>query len=653
MVRRKEQAELVLGAFRPGHSVARCARLARRTTWPTRAIRARYALYAARSVCAALAARSKVLALQVGQDDPGPLDHAARQPSHARHLDTITAVAAAGHHLPQENDLVVLLPDSHVVVGDPVETRSQFDQFVVMRGEEGLGRPFGRVVEELRDRPGDAQPVEGARAPADLVEEDEASRRRVVEDVGGLVHLDEKGAFASGQVVGGADAREDAVHDADPRGPRWDEGTDLGHEYDQAHLAEIGALAGHVRSGDEGDLLRPGVELRIVGDEGFALQQLLHHRVASIVDLQDGSVFDLRGRVVVPGGQFGQRGQEVQLRDRSAIALDLAQARGHFLPEFEEKGIFQLPDLFLGAQDLLLVFLELRGDEPLRVAHGLLADVLAFQPVQVRFGDLDVVAEHAVVVDLEGLDPRALPFLLLQFCDPAFSARADRAQVVEFLVVSRPDEPAFRKREGRIVNQRPIQFLRQGFEFPQSVPEACGQFGFQAFECFPDDRDHVKGGLQRDQVAGIRPFGPDPGRQALQVPHGLEQVRERVPRAVLRMEFAHRPLAGQDGIGRNQRPGDRLAHESGAHGRVGPVHHGEERAFAASVPQRGNQLQVALGLRVHQHGVRDVVAGHGLQVGQPVLLGLPEIDQHAARRGDACGHFVAAESLERQHLEMI
>ena len=273
--------------------------------------------------------------------------------------------------------------------------------------------------------------------------------------------------------------------------------------------------------------------------------------------------------------------------------------------------------------------------------------------MQVRFGDLDVVAEDAVVVDLEGLDPRALPFLLLQFGDPAFSARTDCAQVVELLVVSRPDEPAFRKREGRIVNQCPIQFLRQGFQLPQPVPEACGQSGFQAFERFPDDRDHVKGSLQRDQVAGIRPFGPDPGRKALQVPHGFEQVRECVPRAVLRMKFAHRPLAGQDGFGRHQRPGDRLAHVPGAHGRVRPVHNGKERTFAAAVPQRGDQLQVALGLRVHQHGVRDVVAGHGLQVGQPVLLGLPEIDQHAARRRDTGGHFVAAESLERQHLEMI
>ena len=47
------------------------------------------------------------------------------------------------------------------------------------------------------------------------------------------------------------------------------------------------------------------------------------------------------------------------------------------------------------------------------------------------------------------------------------------------------------------------------------------------------------------------------------------------------------------------------------------------------------------------------MARHRLQVGQAVLLGLPQVDQHAARRADAGGHFVTTEALERQHLEMI
>ena len=312
--------------------------------------------------------------------------------------------------------------------------------------------------------------------------------------------------------------------------------------------------------------------------------------MAAVVYFQDRTVHDIRGHVVVLYGQFRQRGQEVQLRDRPRVALDLAQTRGHFLPQFEEEGVFQFADLLLGTQDLLLVLFELRRDEPLRVTHGLLADVLAFQPVQVRFGDLDVVAENAVVVHLEGLDPGALALLLLQFGDPALSARTDHAQVVEVLVVSRADEPALRQREGRIVHQGPLEFLRQGPEFLQPVPESGGQPGLQVHELLLDDRDHVQGGLERDQVAGVGALRPDPGGQPLHVSHGLEQAGEFVPRPVFPVEFAHRFLAGQDGLYGDQRAGDGLAHVTGAHGRVRPVHHGKERPLAAAVPQRGDQL---------------------------------------------------------------
>src|SRR5439155_5697051 len=73
------------------------------------------------------------------------------------------------------------------------------------------------LVERLDDGPGDGEPVEGRGTPPDLVEEHEAPRRDVVEDRGGLDHLDQERALAAGEVVLGADAREDPVDHADPR----------------------------------------------------------------------------------------------------------------------------------------------------------------------------------------------------------------------------------------------------------------------------------------------------------------------------------------------------------------------------------------------------------------------------------------------------
>jgi hypothetical protein len=52
---------------------------------------------------------------------------------------------------------------------------------------------------------------------ADLVEDHEAAVGRVVEDVRGLGHLDHEGRRAAREVVARADAREDAVDDADRR----------------------------------------------------------------------------------------------------------------------------------------------------------------------------------------------------------------------------------------------------------------------------------------------------------------------------------------------------------------------------------------------------------------------------------------------------
>ena len=68
---------------------------------------------------------------------------------------------------------------------------------------------------------GDREAVEGRRAAADLVEDDERARRRLIEDRRRLDHLDHEGRAAAGEVVGGADAGKEPVDDADmgPRAP--------------------------------------------------------------------------------------------------------------------------------------------------------------------------------------------------------------------------------------------------------------------------------------------------------------------------------------------------------------------------------------------------------------------------------------------------
>ena len=91
----------------------------------------------------------------------------------------------------------------------------EIGELVIVRREDRL-RPRPAVRRQvLGDRPGEAQAVERRRAAADLVEDDQAPRRRAVQDGGGLLHLHHERRLAAGDVVGRADAREDAIDDGE------------------------------------------------------------------------------------------------------------------------------------------------------------------------------------------------------------------------------------------------------------------------------------------------------------------------------------------------------------------------------------------------------------------------------------------------------
>ena len=161
----------------------------------------------------------------------------------------------------------------------------EFGHLVVVGGKKGARVDRTVLMQVFDDGPGDAQAVEGAGAAAELVDEEQAAAGGVVEDIGGLVHLDHEGALATGEVVGRAHASEDAIDHADGGLPCGHEAAHLGQQGDETHLADDGALAGHIRAGYEHDLRPVGVEADVVGDEAARAELALDDRVATVADV--------------------------------------------------------------------------------------------------------------------------------------------------------------------------------------------------------------------------------------------------------------------------------------------------------------------------------------------------------------------------------
>ena len=99
-------------------------------------------------------------------------------------------------------------------VGAGFELVGQPRKFVIVRGEHGAAAVG--FVQMLGHRPGDGEAVERRGAAADFIEHHERARAGLVQDGGGLDHLGHERRTAAREIVGCADAREDAIDDAEP-----------------------------------------------------------------------------------------------------------------------------------------------------------------------------------------------------------------------------------------------------------------------------------------------------------------------------------------------------------------------------------------------------------------------------------------------------
>ena len=371
------------------------------------------------------------------QDFAGAFQDGLGETGQSRHLDAVALVSGALDDFAEEDDVVVPFAHRDIAIGHAGAGAGEVGEFVVMRGEKRAAA--GDVVEMFGHAPRDGESIEGGRAAADFVKDDEAAIGGVVEDGGGFVHLDHEGGLSAREVVARADAGEDAVDEADLGGGGGDEAAGLGEKDEQGDLADVGAFAGHVGSGEDDEAGLFGVERGVVGNEASGGHCLVKDGMASVGDPDRSSGGEFRADVAKGAGGFGQSAEGVDLRDGAGGVLQGFEFGQDGGAELRKDFRFEGARAFFAAEDAAFHVFQFRRDEAFRVGRSLFAGVIGGDGGEVRLGDFEVVAEDRVVADFERLDAGAGDFAVLQFSDPLTSFGAGATEFVEVGVVAFAD----------------------------------------------------------------------------------------------------------------------------------------------------------------------------------------------------------------------
>ncbi|OPZ97911.1 MAG: hypothetical protein BWY71_01435 [Planctomycetes bacterium ADurb.Bin412] len=285
----------------------------------------------------------------------------------------------------------------------------------------------------LRNRPRQRQPVIGARPPADLVQDHQRPLRGVVDDVGRLGHLHHEGGLAPRQFVAGADPRENPIDQPDLGAFGRDETARLRQQHQQGRLPDIGALAAHVRPGNDRQVPVPVSQGHVVGHE-LAGKLGLQHRMPALRNHHFLLLVQLRPAVVPLPRQLGQGRQHVDLRQGVRHLLQVQRLGRHLLAHLAEQLLLPPFAPLLGCQRLRLVLLQFISDVPLGVLDCLLPHEIGWHPLPVHMRDLHIIAEHLIEPHLQRIDTRLLDELPLILRQPGLAVPADTPQPVHLLV---------------------------------------------------------------------------------------------------------------------------------------------------------------------------------------------------------------------------
>ena len=444
------------------------------------------------------------------------------------------------------------------------------------KGPHPLGIP---VVKGLRHGPGNAEPVIGACASPDLIQDHQAFRRRVPDDVRGFVHFDHKGALPLCQVVRSADPGENPVHKADGRPRCRHKAAHLGHQHREGDLPQNGRFAGHVRPCDDQDLLLPIVKLDVVGDKRLLLHGLLDHGMPAVGDLNHGALAHLGAGIAVEFRCFRQPGKRVHLSHKTSRLFDSPVLQSDLLADLLENLAFQGHSLFFRPEDKVFVLLEPLRDVAFAVGKGLFSDVVRGYQVQVGSGHLDVIAENTVVSDLEAGYSRFLLLRGRQLGDPRLPVPGGRDEAVEIRIVPLPDHAAFFGRDRRFIANRRIDHTGNVFE----RIEAAGDLG-KAFTGRPRQeifypRQALYRVFERHEIPCVGPAERDAAVESFHVVDPAQRLLDALSKQAIVPKAPHSGQAAANLPEIQQGIADPPSQLPASHGRHRPVQDVKQRSF--------------------------------------------------------------------------
>ena len=493
----------------------------------------------------------------------------------------------------EQNHAVIVLFCRDVVVGCPLEAIGKLAELVIVRGEDRAATRC--VVKVLGHGPGDREPVVGARAAPDLVQDHERSLGRAAKDGGRFHHFDHEGALTAGEVIARPDPRVHAIDDADPGAPGGDEPPGLGHDHRKRRLTHGGRLPRHVRPGEEHEARGLGVQLDRIGDEAVFGRVAFDGGVAAVFEEERPAGIDIGTDIAAAVRDLRQRRARVDGRDDPGQPVKTRRLLADRFAQVEERRRLERARPFVGVQDAVLELRELGRDESFAVRDGLLANVVVGDGVELGFGDLDVVPEDPRELDLERADAGAFSFAALEVEDDVFGRRRKRSELVEIGEVTVRENAALPFDRRRLVDQGGLQEGEHvcakvdPFERRHRIVEraagARGELSMKrlgAREAVSDDA----------QVSWRRQAHRGAHRQSFDVPDLGESRPRLIAAAGVGKEQLHGVVAAPDAFDVGQRFEQAGPKRPCAHGGLGFVEQLKKRATTLAV-QGAHQLQVA------------------------------------------------------------